>query len=225
MSIETLRPNAAGDECNITYEAGAACPNHYQNVDEETPDEDSTEVHEDNYGTYIRDLYNIADHAVGSGTINFIKVYARCRAYGEPDQVSLKIAIKSGTGSGDPDTVSEGSEETVTTSFANYSHQWDTNPATSAAWTWDEIDKLQAGIALRQAEHTAFGWATVCTQVYVEVDYTAITPKTSSDAGSGVEGTPMQAIAVADSELGQGSDSLIVKIETPTKGGGTKLWT
>jgi len=72
--------------------------------------------------------------------------------------------------------------------------------------------------------------------------------KLSSDAGSGVEGTPLPSAMLAGSEsgygveassvetdglfkdllaseLGEGSDSIIAKIEMPTKGGGMKLWT
>jgi hypothetical protein len=72
--------------------------------------------------------------------------------------------------------------------------------------------------------------------------------KTSADAGSGVEGSPLPAATLASSEsgsgieaanvfdegllkdllaseLGQGADCLIAKIEMPTKGGGMKLWT
>jgi hypothetical protein len=93
---------------------------------------------------------------------------------------------------------------------------------------------------------------------YVSLEMTE--PKTSSDSGSGAEGTPVPSALLAGSEtgsaiealvarllsafdtgtgievssllkelfateLGWGSDSLIAKIEMPTKGGGMKLWT
>jgi hypothetical protein len=48
--------------------------------------------------------------------------------------------------------------------------------------------------------------------------------KISADTGTSVElGALMNELFVT--ELGQGSDSLSTKIETPTKGGGMKLWT
>ncbi len=286
MATETLRPNAAGDEENIPTVVGDGVGAHYTTVDEETPDEDTSYVgsgYADD--TWYRDLYNVAGHSEGSGTINHIKVYARCYTpTASPVQAGLKIAIKSGTGTGDPDTVDEGSEEGLTNSYADYFNQWSTNPATGSAWTWDEIDKLQIGISLRRTKDSSWGKSR-CTQVYVEVDYTAVTSKTSSDAGSGVdalysletpeaksssdtgsgiEGAPVQSAALIGnetgsgiealvarllaavdtgygveagnveiegllkdlfaSELGLGSDSLIAKIETPTKGGGMKLW-
>jgi len=282
MATEILRPNAAGDEENIPTVVGDGVGTHYTTVDEETPDEDTSYV-DSGYAddTWYRDLYNVADQSEGSGTINHIKVYARCKTpTASPVQAGLKIAIKSGTGTGDPNTVDEGSEEGLTNSYADYFNQWSTNPATASAWTWDEIDKLQIGISLRRTKDTSWGKSR-CTQVYVEVDYTAgATEKTSSDSGSGIdalysletpeaksssdtgsgaEGAPVQSAVLAGSEtgsgiealiarllaafdtgtgtevggllknlfaseLGQGSDSLIAKIETSTKGGGMKLW-
>jgi len=270
MSIETLRPNAVGDEENlIDYPAAG---DNYEEVDEATPDEDGGYVFQTTGTVFIRDLYNIQDHSIGAETINHVTVYARCRCYNSPNgDETVKIAIKSGA------TVAEGNEESLTSSWTNYSKQWTTDPNTGSAWTWSAIDALQAGVALRPQ----FSNSGMCTQLYVEVDYTAVTEKTSSDAGSGadayvslekteaksssdtgsgVEGTPMQSAVLAGnetgsgiealiarlltgdetgtsvevgnllraffvSEMGRGSDSLIVKIETPTKGGGMKLWT
>ena len=166
---ETLRPDAAGDEENINGVTGDGSGTHYTVVDEATPDGDTTYV-EDNHPGYRKDLYNITDHSVGSGTINYITVYARCKATGAPTQASLKIAIKAGQGTGAPDTDSESGPITVTTSYASYSEQWNTNPKTSAAWTWDEIDALQIGVKVRRA---ANGVYTRCTQVYVVVNYDA----------------------------------------------------
>lgn len=273
MATEILRPNAAGDETNVPYEYPAD-EVHWTLVDESTPDEDSTYIK--GFGnTFQRDLYNLPAHS-GSGTINFIKVYTRCKDTGsEPVQTNLKIAIKTGG------TVYESSEITTTLSYVDYSNQWNTNPSTGSAWTWDEIDALQIGAALR-----AGYIGCRCTQVYVEIDYTGVTEKessdtgsgadavdsletpeakSSSDAGSGVEGTPIQSAILAVSEtgfsiealtsrllaavdtgggaeassvekegtlkslfateLGEGSDSLVAKIEKPIKGGGMKLWT
>ena len=104
MAVETLRSNAAGDECNINY-SNTACPNHYQDVDEAEPDDLLSRVYTNN-ATYQRDLYNIADHSVGSGIITNIKVYARSKILGTAGQASQKIGITSGSGCGDPDTVS-----------------------------------------------------------------------------------------------------------------------
>lgn len=184
--VETLRPNAPGDECTIPLQVGAACPNHYQNVDDVDPDEDDTVVICSGTG-WFRDLYNVAASGVGAGVINYIKVYTRCRADESPDWASLRIAIKSGTGGGDPDTVDESGDLTVTESYENYSNQWNTNPATAAAWAWAEIDKLQIGLVITRP---GVAKATVCTQVFVEVDYTP-------EAGLGKKSANMAAKMIA----------------------------
>jgi hypothetical protein len=171
---EILRPNTSGDETNIASVSGAT--NHWEAVDEEVADDLSTYVYT-SATNYERDLYNITDHSEGSGAISSITVYARCYWSGgqSPNQASIKIAIKSGTGGGAPDTVDEDEEETLAARrvWENFSSEWTVNPATGSAWTWDEIDNLQIGIALR--ESVSGGPAnTCCTQVYVEVNYTGV---------------------------------------------------
>lgn len=73
--VETLRPNAAGDETNITYQYPST-GYHWDKVDEVTADDGSTCVTTTDDTTYIRDLYNLPA-STGSGTINKITVYAR----------------------------------------------------------------------------------------------------------------------------------------------------
>lgn len=172
MAIETLRPNAGGDETNLNYYDGNfEDPDpleNYKQVNEAIADDTSTYVYNVEDDTWRRDFYNIPDHSVGSGIINHITVHVRATATGDAENCLIKIAIKSGTGSGVPDTPAEGDEEAMTPDYANYSKQWTENPATTAPWTWDEIDKLQIGV-------NAFVYSTLgtqITQVYVEVAYT-----------------------------------------------------
>ncbi len=251
MSIEVLRPNAAGDEENINEESPGGQP-HWSLVDEAVSDDDTTNV-KTNW-TWLRDLYNIPDSGVGAGTITSVKVYANARAGLEPTQGSLKLAVKTGG------TAYESSEKTVTTSYALYSNEWTTNPG-GGSWTWAQINALQIGISIREGRPSTTV-RTFVTQVWVEVDYTpTATSKTSSDSGSGSENVPLQTAALSGSEsgqgqeaissqlvtisagdagtsletggllkeltaaeLGQGSDLLVAKIESPSKGGGMKIW-
>ncbi|GAI75990.1 unnamed protein product, partial [marine sediment metagenome] len=196
--VETLRPNAAGDETNLTP-SGAAT--NWECVDEAIPDEDTLVL----TGSEIlkRDLYNIANRSVGSGIINHITVYARCRyIIGVEGNFKVKVTIKSGTGAAAPDTVDEGDEETLIGSWKNHSHQWNTNPATSIAWTWDEIDNLQIGIGFRVLD-AGIAQTCWCTQVYVEVDYT---PSLSTNAATSIN--PASAILNGTllDDLGEGWD-------------------
>jgi hypothetical protein len=68
-------------------------------------------------------------------------------------------------------TVYTGSEESIIgDTFVSKSYQWTTNPNTSSAWTWSEIDALQIGADLK----TFYDHDDVeLTQVYIEVNYTA----------------------------------------------------
>ena len=270
MATEILRPNAAGDETSISNQYPTT-GEHWDKVDEEVADENASRLHT-NSTSGQRDLYNLPASNIPDGaTINFIKIYFRCKAQAN-ELAYAKPSLKSNG------TVTDGTEILLSSSYTTYSEQWNTNPADGQAWEKADIDTLQIGVILKGISE----YYVYCTQVYVEIDYTpAVTEKassdagsgadavdsletpeakSSSDAGSGVEGTPIQSAILAGSEtgfsiealtsrllaavdagggveaggllkdlfvteLGEGSDSLIAKIEIPTKGGGMKLWT
>ena len=160
-ATETLRPDAAGDETTIAVQFPVT-GEHWDKVDEATSDGDSTYV-ETNSIDWEEDLYNTANHTTGSGTINYVRVYMVSKAELAPLQASAYVHIKTNG------VEYNGSPELVTTSYATYSHQWDTNPSTNTTWTWSEIDALQIGTGLRRSR---VGKWTRCTQVYAEVNYT-----------------------------------------------------
>ena len=168
---EILRPNAAGDECLLLGQAGALCPNHYQNVDDVEADDDTTYVGTETANSvWTRDLYNIPA-GKGGHTIASVKVYLRCKTHLAADQVCVKAAIKSGT------EVSEGAAflPAPAGSWNTYlAGTWATDPNTGVAWTWDAIDALQVGVSMRQGKNSdvANHYCTYCTQVFLEVDYT-----------------------------------------------------
>lgn len=155
----TLRPNAAGDETNLTPGTG----NNYEQVDEEVADEASTYVYNNKVSSYQRDLYNIPTSAIGTGTITKITLYFRVMNWGI-DGNTVKGVIKSNS------TVTETAEKNPYSDFGNsvwgtYSQDWTTNPADSQPWEWSDIADLQIGVSLKaDATHLTY-----CTQVYVEV--------------------------------------------------------
>ena len=309
----TLRPNADG---YYTFWKLSGGTDHYALVDEATPDEDATYIYRDD-NAYGKDSFTFPVSGSPEGIILKVTAFMRVKNIGiHPDWNAGKLFVRiSGTDY-------SGSWEPFPASYTNKSYEWTTNPATGNPWTWDEIDALEVGIH----KGTITDEIRI-TQVYVEVDYTTVTEKSSSDtgsgidakasgnplatysrsetgsgveakasgnplatlsgaetgsgvdalysletpeakassdAGSGVEGTPVQSAVLAGSEtgsgiealiarllvavdtgygveagdvevedllkdlfaseLGQGSDSLTAKIETPTKGGGMKLW-
>jgi hypothetical protein len=114
---------------------------------------------------YQRDLYHITDHT--SQTENIDKVTVFFRFSGDATGTGYaKAAIKT------HGTVYTGSEQSqADQSFTTGSYEWANNPYTGSAWTWAEIDALQAGIELKGA----VGVSAYCTQIYVAVDYEAPT--------------------------------------------------
>ncbi len=160
-SAETLRPDATGDTTDISSQypdSGA----HWDKVDEEVADDWSTYIYTSSTN-YETSLYSISGHSGGSGTIYGVTIYFRF-AGNTGHTGYAKAAIKT------HDTTYEGNAESQTDqTFVNESYTWTINPNTSSAWTWGEIDTLQAGVSLRGSS----GYNAYCTQVYVEVDYAA----------------------------------------------------
>ena len=163
-STEILNPNAAGDETNIQSQLGAGA--HWQLVDDwPAHDGDGTVVYTAN-NSWEEDLYNLPSHSATSGNVTYIKVYIVYRSTAVPSQTNAYVHIKTNG------VEYNGNQETMTTSYATYSYQWNTNPQTSANWTWNEIDALQIGAGLREPSKNQY---VRITQVYAEVNYTAVT--------------------------------------------------
>jgi hypothetical protein len=208
VATETLRPNGAGDETNIgdQYPTSGA---HWDKVDEVTPDEASTYVGTYN-SAYQRDLYNLADHIEGAGTINFVKVYTRCNASGEytvctqlyveVDYSSVTAKTSSDTGAGADAYVSLGTGEVKTSSDAGSGVEG--TPLPSAILTGGETGS--------------------------SIEATVARLLVNFDVGYGVEASGVESGVLENlfsGELGEGLDLLVAKIERPDKGGGMKLWT
>ena len=175
--VETLRPNAAGDLTEITYQFPASGA-HWDKVDEATPDDNTTRVYIDQTASILTDLFNLPAHS-GVGTINSVVIYARAAA--ETNAIGkLRIMHKT------HGTLYQSSEVSLTTSWTTYSTTHTTNPNTSSAWTWAEIDALQVGAKILDGNE----WYEVgVTQVYVEVNYEPIIYLAGTiDVASTVEG-------------------------------------
>lgn len=169
-STETLRPNGAGSLTQIQYQhpdSGA----HWEKVDEASPDDNGTYVMQGLTGYAERsDLYALPAHS-GSGAISKVTFYFRIYRNFEADYGKGKCYFKthgtvySGTWRAPPH---DGSYHT-------YSQDYTVNPYTGSAWTWDEIDALQAGVTLYskgEGDHDYYDEVR-CTQVYVIVSYSS----------------------------------------------------
>ena len=167
-SVTKIVPNAVGAVTQLEPYPAVA---NYLDVDDPPGSPD-------NWATYVAkggefgqswsgyDLYNL-QNPTGSGTINYIVVHYRCR------KIVLKVAavyaqskIKTGG------TEYTGTQHGLTTSWSDYTQQYNTNPKTGVAWTWTDLNYLQAGVRMSSSPgYTDFS-AGYCTQVYVEVNYT-----------------------------------------------------
>jgi RHS repeat-associated protein len=158
---EILTPNAAGDETGISSQYPTS-GSHFEKVDDTpgSPDDNSTYVKSTN-SSYQRDFYNLTNHT-GSGIINYIEIKYRFASSSGSYTAYLKPTIKTGG------MVYEGTEVTrQSTSYIDGSYRWTVNPNTGSAWTWAELDSLQAGISL----HKGTSGEARCTQVYIKVNY------------------------------------------------------
>ena len=156
----TLRPNANGSVGAGIQTYGAASA--YQCVDEASANDDTDYIYvgEDAVGSVV---FALPDHTTETGTINHVKVYARCKYTGSGSTylVYCRLRINSSWYHG------ANYAQTLTNSYASYTDTWTTNPNTGSAWTWDDIDGLQAGVTL----YAGVGLNARCTQIYVEVNY------------------------------------------------------
>ena len=157
-----LRPNAPGDIEQYLAQYPANGPtDHWNKVDDITPDEAATYVYayNSNIDAYW-DLYNIPNHTTEFGLIAFVEVTLRCQRQGASGRVKAYLKISGTKYRASP-------YQNVALNWTNYSFEWDTNPNTGIAWTWANIDALQVGLSLGTA---AFKLCR-CTQVYLEVKH------------------------------------------------------
>jgi len=158
-SVETLSPNAEGDETSLPVGGTDPADTNWESVDDDPSDDDTTYV-EGGAALYEPDLYNLADTSL-TGTINSITVYINCKGTKAGEGAYHRIKTNG--------IVYEGSPITLTTAYALYNTAYNNNPQAGNPWSWEEVNALQAGVALKKPTG---GAKARCTQVYVEVSYT-----------------------------------------------------
>jgi general secretion pathway protein G len=154
--VLTLRPMGTGVTA-LSRSGGSA---NWQCVDEASADNGTTYV--SRLGSYATDTYAIEDVPAGTCSITNVTVFARGHKTTLIWAGHLRTVLRIGT------TNYQGSQKNVSNTWTTYSDSWATNPATGAAWTWADINNLQAGVSL---ESESIFFASECTQVYITVTY------------------------------------------------------
>lgn len=161
-----LRPMANGSATQLESYPGSAA--NYECVDEAAVNDSDYVKWKGN--TWKKDTYLLSNHAGETGTINHVKVYARCartgNITGEGATSYAKITIQPGEGFYYSDQFKPPYTATPPFTYSNYSWIWTINPDTGNAWTWNDIDYLEAGISFIGQDGTSR-----CTHLYVEVNY------------------------------------------------------
>jgi len=151
-----LRPEGNGV---VTDLSTSGCSNNWECVDESTADEDATRVRGPS-NFWATDVYILGDPPSTDCSITSVTVYARARKANTQGDVRPTVYTHG--------SEYNGSSQSLSSSYADYSEQWTINPSTGSSWTWQEITDFQAGISIRGQSSN---FPAYCTQVWVEVQY------------------------------------------------------
>jgi len=159
-----LRPSAAGTTTSLSRNTGSY---NYACVDEESSDGDSSYVFRTGTSS-VYDTYNIPDTTLAGLSIQSITVHIVAKdqsssfdGYGRP---YIRIGSVNYNG---------GSLTDLTTSYAEYTYTWTTNPNTASDWNWANINSLEIGVQLQGNNYFGTNYYARCTQVWVEITYAA----------------------------------------------------
>lgn len=134
IKVECLRPTGAGNSTDFTPSTGS----NWQNVDDSTPDDDSTYNYHAPQGLPGTDLFTMGDLTTISGGIFGIQpvIYAR-----KDDAGSATLAPVLRTNS--TDYVYSG--ESLADSYEFHTSIMEENPNTATAWTVTDINNIEGG--------------------------------------------------------------------------------
>ena len=140
--------------------------------------------------------------AQNTGVISSVEVHMKALASGATDKAETLMVTQSTVYQGASQSIAQGTllksgGASDTTGFSDYSDTYKINPYTGVAWTWSDINQLQAGA---QPTQSGTSDAMQFSQFYIVVNYTVyFTITASSDANSTI--APSGAVQVA-----QGND-------------------
>lgn len=191
-ATEMMYPDADGVYSEWTPGSGS----NYQMVDEVSADEASTKNTKYEGNTDLHDSF-IFPATSGTGTINSITLNARFNSGDAEGAYTLFVRV-GGTNYYSSNCTPQ------PTSWTTFNKTWSTNPDTSSAWTWSDLDSLEAGYRHRYG--SSLQWIQ-CTQFNVSIDYDAITaPDVTINAASNIAQTTARLNSTVVDDGGQACD-------------------
>ena len=196
----TLLPDAAGELAQ--WDVTGPTYNY-----EATSDElDTTDI----YTNIVteKDLMNFPNLPAGTGTIHSVTIWFRGQVFnkgGAPERAATYIKTNANYYTGGNKTM------LAEPSWSNHSEVYTTNPQTLSAWTWAEVDALQAGvITVTQDSDEPIH----VSEVWVVVDYNSSTSNIIYMKGTGFE-TGTYVVRYYDAGATQVGTDANIGIEAP----------
>ena len=170
----TLLPNGDGTYCGLYGQLCGKCGtgNHYNCVTSTSPPQAycSTVNLETNCpaDSSASDTFEMENHTTETGTITKVTIYERLGKSGICNGTANILLLTHGT------LYEYETSTNLPDGWGLFTKEFTTNPNTSAAWTWDEIDAMEIGIKLKsKCNGSDPCLRSYCDQIYVVVTYLA----------------------------------------------------
>lgn len=167
MTTAIIRPTSDQVAALSTFGAGTG---NYGRVNESSTNDTNGLTTESSSGA--TDRYGMGDLSL-SGTITSVTAYIRGWCEAPPGSVFVAASCQMGVYIGSTGYYSE--KKTLSTRVANLYKSWATNPATEAAWTWEDINALQMLLKLTGGtwitEKNNGPFAAYASQAWIEITY------------------------------------------------------
>ena len=165
-AANTIMADHAALDVYFSIPVGA---NNYEQVDEETPDEDLS-WNQEPEALWKTDTYEYDDFSIPEGyAVEYLRIYVRHTCLGSIYKGKLKITLRMDSGN----LYYSG---TITSQYSSYDtdyYEWLKNPDTNSKWTESAINSSQIGVSAIAGEDPIYGITYPCriTQVYCVANY------------------------------------------------------
>jgi len=151
-----FRPDGVGTTTELTDIFPGGGEDNYEDVDEETADEDDSYVGKISNSAYVYDTYTMESPAIQAGTINSVIIHFRAKRSAATVVEACAVIRTYAT-----DYEDWANHVTLTEDYTDYtSGAWIVNPNTGDPFTWAELNALEAGALLSMVGVNTYGRVT-----------------------------------------------------------------